>query len=212
MTSKHIYYIMIATIVILVGAIFGGAYLANQQLQKQASALDKHKTKTAVLEEEQKILIKAKKDVVTYAELDKIAKTIVPQDKDQARAVREIINIAAESGIKPTGISFPVSTLGGPKAATTGTATTGAAAKSSSSQSALSQLTPVKGIKGVYNLQITIEQDATTPVPYPQFIDFLSRLEKNRRTAQVSSIGLRPSPTNRNMVSFTLTVNEFIKP
>ncbi len=200
MNSKRIYYAMIFVIVLLVAAIFGGAYMANLQLQRQAKILTDYKTKAAVLQREQAGLVKAKKDVATYSDLEKIAKTIVPQDKDQAQAVREIINIASEAGIKPTSITFPTSTLGTPTSS------------ASSKQSALSQLTPVKGISGVYNLQITVQQDSTSPVPYTKFIDFLSRLEQNRRTAQVTSVLLQPSPTNRTMVSFTLTLDEYIKP
>jgi len=213
MTSKRIYYVMIAVMVLLVAAIIGGAYLANQQLQKQAVRLTDYKTRTAVLDQEQSGLTKAKQDVAKYSSLEKIAKTIVPQDKDQARAVREIINIAAESGIKPTAVNFPVSTLGG-LATSTGTTSSTAPLSSSLSakQSALSQLTPVKGIPGVYDMQITIQQDPSSPVSYSQFIDFLSRLEQNRRTSQVTSIVLSPSTTNRDMVSFTLILDEFIKP
>ena len=209
MTSKRIFFAMIATLVLLVASIFGGAYLANQQLQKQAGKLTEFKTRAAVLEQEQIGLIQAKKDVAKYSELEKIAKTIVPQDKDQAQAVREIVKIAAESGIKPTAITFPVSSLG-VGVATTGTAPAPAAANSK--KASLSQLTPVKGIPGVYNLQITVQQDAASAVSYGQFIDFLTRLEQNRRTAQVTGIVLQPSATNRDLVSFTLTLDEFIKP
>jgi hypothetical protein len=210
MNSKRIFFVMVGVLVLEVAAIIGVAYLGNQQLQKQADKLQGYKTQSAVLEQEQTSLTKAKKDVTKYEPLENIAKSIVPQDKDQARAVREIVNIAAESGVKPTSITFPVSTLGGPVAASSSSGTT--TPTNNSSKAALSQLTPVKGIKGVYNLQITIQQDATTPVPYPKFVDFLSRLEQNRRTAQVTNIVIQPSATNPNLVAFTLTLNEFIKP
>jgi hypothetical protein len=214
MSSKRTYYLMIASLVVLVAAILGGSYMANQQLQAQSDKLAVYKSKHQVLTEEQLGLIKAKKDVATYSQLEKISKTIVPQDKDQAQAVREIVNIASEAGIRPTAINFPVSTLG--SALGTGT-TSGAAGPATpvaggSAQKSLSQLTPVKGIPGVYNLQITIQLDATSAVPYTQFLDFVSRLEQNRRTAQVTSIVLQPSAVNRSLVSFTLTVDEFIKP
>ena len=136
----------------------------------------------------------------------------MPQDKDQAEAVREIINIAADSGIKPTAVNFPVSTLGGTISASGAAVGTTAPTAASRALQSLSQLQPVVGIKGVYMLQITIQQDAASAVPYPKFIDFLSRLEQNRRTAQVTGIVLQPSPLDRNLVSFTLTVDEFIKP
>lgn len=216
MNSRRFYYLMIAAVSLLVIAIIGTTYLANQQLQKQSAKLVDYKTQSEVLSQEQAGLTKARKDVEKYSPLEKIAKTIVPQDKDQANAVREIINIAAAAGIKPTGIDFPASTLGSAPAkvgtsAVTPVAGTGTATGNASKQ-ALSQLMPVKGIAGVYTLQITIQLDAASAVPYSKFIDFLSRLEQNRRTAQVTGIVLQPSALDRNLVSFTLTVEEFIKP
>lgn len=210
LTSKRIFYVMIVALVLLIAAIIGSTYVASVMLQKESSQLLDLKLKSSVLEEEQKGLVKAKRDIAKYSELEKIAKAIVPQDKDQAKAVLEIIKIAADSGIKPTAITFPASTLGNITAAPAGG--TAVTPSQSAAASALSQLTPVKGIKGVYNLQITVQLDANNPVPYSRFIDFLSRLEQNRRTAQVTSIVLQPSPKDRNLVSFTITLDEFIKP
>ncbi len=213
MNSKRTFYLMIGVLVLLIGAIFGGTYLANQELQKQSVKLAGYKLQDQVLSQEQTGLTKAKKDIATYSSLEKIAKVIVPQDKDQAKAVREIINIAAESGIKPTAIAFPASTLGGVTSASGNSPSANTKPSAAvAQQQALSQLTPVKTITGVYNLRITIQLDSAAAVPYAQFIDFLSRLEQNRRTAQVTGIILQPSPINNNLVSFTLTVDEFIKP
>jgi hypothetical protein len=212
MTSKHTYFIMIGVICLMIIAVIGGTYLASEQLGKYSKKLADYKTQNEVLAQEQVALNKAKKDIEKYSELEKIAKAVVPQDKDQAQAVREIIKIAGEAGIKPTAINFPASSLGTAGSAASSSAGTSSGAALGSKTKALSQLTPVKGISGVYNLQITVAQDATAPVPYAKFLDFLSRLEKNRRTAQVVGIVLQPSATNRNMVSFTLTIDEYIKP
>ena len=210
MSSKRIFYIMNGVVALLVIAIIGSTYVATGQFNKQAVKLSEYKLQHQVLEQEQFGLAKAKKDIATYSSLEQIAKSVVPQDKNQAIAVREIVKIAAASGIKPTGINFPSSSLGGP--ATAAVVPGVPAAPGAASKQALSQLTPVKGIPGVYNLQITIQQEASSPVPYAKFIDFLSRLEQNRRTAHVTGIVLQPSPKDRTMVSFTLTVDEFIKP
>jgi hypothetical protein len=211
MSSKHVYFGMIGCLVLLLGAIIGGTYFANQQLQQQAKKLQDYKTQQEVLRREQTGLVKAKKDIARYSELEKIAKSIVPQDKDQAQTVREIIKIAGEAGIKPTSISFPASSLGNTAPAGAGAAVTPKPAAGASKQS-LSQLTPVKGMNGVYNLQITVLTDTNAPVPFSRFLDFLTRLENNRRTAQVSSIVLQPLTQDRNNITFTLTVDEFIKP
>ena len=76
----------------------------------------------------------------------------------------------------------------------------------------ITQLTPVKGVAGVYSLQITITQAPKEPVSYNNFLTFLSKLEQNRRTAQVSSISVQPDSARPDLVSFTLVIDEYIKP
>jgi hypothetical protein len=198
MNSKTLFSVLVVVLVLLGGGILAAAYEASNLLEKRSAMLAGLKATDQAETAKKAQLVKNKKDIVTYAELNQIAKTVVPQDKDQAEAVREIVNLAGKSGIsKLSSISFPPSTLGGAKVRTA---------------HGLTQLTAVKGIPGVYNLQITVTQADSDPVPYSSFTDFLSRLEQNRRTAQVSSITVQPNPKSPNLVSFTLVVNEFIKP
>lgn len=201
MNSKRMYFVMLGLIVVLLAGLVGGAYGVNTLLASKSQSLLKLKTQSQVLANEQTSLVTAKKEVQKYSSLEEIAQSVVPQDKDQAQAVLEISNLAAQSGISQlSSITFPASTLGGIPGSTIKT------------NNGLTQLTPVKGIPGVYELQITIAQTSDNPVPYTQFTTFLSKLEQNRRTAQVSSITLEPSPTNAQLVAFNLIVNVFIKP
>jgi hypothetical protein len=71
---------------------------------------------------------------------------------------------------------------------------------------------PVQGISGVSYLQVTVQSNGSSTVPYDKFIAFLNALEHNRRTALVSSIVLTPDSKNSNNVGFTLTLDEYIKP
>lgn len=211
MNSKRVYILLLGVIGILLLGIIAGTYGINSLLQSKSTALVNLKLKDQVLSGQQVGLIKAKKDVAAYAGLNQIAKTIVPQDKDQAQAVLEISKLAKDSGIgQLSSISFPASTLGGLANGSAPSTTTPAPVNSAGNN--LTQLTPVVGISGVYQLQITISQSNDNPVPYSQFTDFLTRLEQNRRTAQVSSITLTPDTRNLNTVAFTLIINEFIKP
>jgi hypothetical protein len=61
-------------------------------------------------------------------------------------------------------------------------------------------------------LPITITQDNTAEVPYNSFLTFLTNLEQNRRTALVSSVSVVPDQTNPALISFTIIVDEYIKP
>ncbi len=210
MTSKRLFYILIAAVVILMGA--GGAiiYFGNSYLQKRSNQLLSLKAESVALQQQQESLNQAKKDVAKYAELEKIAKTIVPQEKDQAKTVREIIQLADESGIPIATISFPTSSLGGTAAKTTtpATGTTPAA----TNKTAISQLTPVAGIAGLYEMEITVQSNTSNAIPYARLLTFLSKLEQSRRTAQVKTITIQPSPQDRSKLTFSVVLNVYIKP
>lgn len=198
MKSRYVYYLMLGLIVILVIGLVGGAYGASTLLASQSKQLLHNRLQISVIAAEQVQLTKAKNDIKKYQELASIAQSVVPQDKDQAQTVRQIVDIAGANHIVLSSITFPASTLG--------TTTTGAAAHN------LSQLAPVVGIPGVYNLQLTVQSDTASPIPYSQFIGFLTALEHNRRTALVSGITLQPDAKDRSKLSFTLILQEYIKP
>lgn len=216
MTSKRLYLVLVGCIGLLAVALIAGTYGAHSLLASRAQALTKLKAQSAALDQEQLSLKKAEKDIKTHADLVKITKAVVPEDKDQAEAVREIVNIAAANGIDLASVTFPASSLGGTVSGGTAASPSPAGAaqgpSGSSKSGGLSQLTPVKSISGVYSLQITVTSSIAKPVPYSQFITFLSSLEHNRRTAQVNTISIQPDKNNSALLSFTLGLNEYIKP
>jgi hypothetical protein len=195
-------------------ALGASVFFGNQLLQKKSQKLTDLKVEAAVIDAQQTALSKAKQDIETYTSLNAIAKQIVPQDKDQARAVREIITIAQQSGVTVTGVTFPASNLGQAPAPRPAPAEgeTGNAAPATPAAPAISQVKPVEGITGVYQLELNVNTDATSPITYAQLIDFLSRLEQNRRTAQITNLTIQPSPTDRNLLAVTLQLTIYIKP
>jgi hypothetical protein len=214
MNSKRVFFILTGLIVLLFVGLIGATLGVNSMLSKQGSDLVTTKAINAALGQEQVSLVKAKKDVAKYSDLQKIVNSVVPEDKDQAEAVRELVKIADAYNVTLSSINFPASTLGsGPNGtAATSTTTTSSSSGAGSKTSALSQLTPVKNIPGVYLLEITVKGDATHPVRYDKFVSFLKALENNRRTAQVSSISITPDIQDRNNLNFSLILNTYIKP
>jgi hypothetical protein len=216
MNSKRLYFVLIAVIGVMLFGLVAGAYGVNSLLSTRSNSLVSLEAKSQALAQEQLSLATAKKDVQKYAGLEQIAQSVVPEDKDQAEAVREIVNIAAANNVSLASITFPASSLGTSNGSSIGVTTPAPGAISSNSSTAptntLSQLEPVTGIPGVYELSITIDGDPNQPVQYSAFINFLSALELNRRTAQVSAITIEPATTNPNLLTFTLDVNEYIKP
>lgn len=207
MNSKHVFFGMIGAVSLLVISVFLSLMQANKMLTGRSDKLMELKLNNRVLDEQQTLLTQAAKDVDKYTKLEKVARAIVPQDKDQAEAVREIVKIANETQVKLGAISFPVSTLG--QAAVTPAASSGTTKVASLP---LSQVKPVDNIPGVYVMEISIQQDTNAPVTYDRMINFLSRLEKNRRTAHVVNVTVQPDPSNRSLLTFNLIVNIYIKP
>ncbi len=112
MTSKRYFFVLIGTLVLLLAIIIGGTVSGNIVLQKQSEKLLALKSENETIEMQQNALIQAKKYVERYSELDTIARSVVPQDKDQAKTVREIVKIAQENRIPIKSISFETSNLG----------------------------------------------------------------------------------------------------
>lgn len=136
----------------------------------------------------------------------------MPQDKDQAKTVREINAIALESGVRLQQISFSASNLGEAAPKTPATTEGEATPKSATAtQPSISQVKPVQGIKDVFGLEINVSSGDANPVSYYRFIQFLERLESNRRTAHVSNINVVPTE-NRDEVTFSLVLTAYLKP
>ncbi len=204
LSSLMVNRILLGFIGLLVVLTLFGANLVVGKLRSQGDSLVSLKAKQQALTQEKANLVTAKAEVKKYAELETIAQAVVRSDKDQAEAVREIVNLAQANGITLTTISFPYSTLG----LITASPTTSTSTPSTLS---LSQLTAVKGIPGVYSLPITIEDSSTsTAVRYTAFYNFLTSLEQNRRTSLVTGLNIQPLPNG--LVTFSLNVNEYIKP
>lgn len=212
MNSKRAFYIMSGAVVLMIGLVVGAVVLGDMLLHKQAQKLVSLRADSDVIEKQQESLIQAKKDLEKYADLGLTAKQIVPQDKDQARAAREIVSVAEQSGIRLSSLTFPSSTLGQKPAAAAVPSANGTATTAAPATNPLTQAKPVKGIEGLYQLDIGIVSDSSRPTTYARLISFLDRLEQNRRTAQVSQIAIQPDSQNRNNLNFTLTVTVYLKP
>ena len=201
MTPRKLYYSLVVILVLCCIGLLAAGHLANQLLTSKAATLSKLKATAESQNQLQVTLSRNKRELRNYSELNKIALAIVPQEKDQAATIRELNRMAAESGIpKLSSITFPASSLGG-----------STAGGSSGGSTKLSQVTPVKGLSGVYLLPITVSLSSSDSITYGQFVSFLQKLEQNRRTAQVSSINIQPDSTNPGKISFTLIINKYIK-
>lgn len=199
-------------ILVIIFLVIASAGLGK--LSQKSQQLVSAKLKSRTVDNQLTSLQLAKKQIDKYAYFNDVAKTVIPNDKDQAQAVLDISQQAAQAGISIASITFPASTLGGSSKAVSATG-------SSSTSTAISQAVPVTGIKGLYSLELTIipltgpTVPANQVVTYPKFLDFLNRIEHDRRTAQITQVGIQPVSTNSGPtgeINFSLTVNIFIRP
>lgn len=217
MNSKKVFFGMLGLVIILGLLVVGLLVLGDQLLARESKKLVDLRLEAHLLDQQQASLLKAQKDIEEYADLEKTVQAVVPQDKDQARAVREIIRMASESGIKISSIDFPSSSLGTKKSKSSGDQNPDAGGGSDApkkKEAPVSQAEKVDGIDGVYSLEMNIVPDSSKPVSYYKFLEFLARLENNRRTAQVTSVKIEPAAdSNLNpAVTFSLKINIFVKP
>ncbi len=207
MNSKRVFYGMVATVFLLISSVILVVVFGSIWLSKRSEKLVAVKLDNLMVEDQKLALIAANKDIDTYKQLDAVAKSIVPRDKDQARAIRDIVQIAEDNGITIDGISFPSSTLGAKQAAVP--ASTDANTPAAPVAPKDSQVKAVPGVNGVYSVTLDVTPNSNNPISYSQLINFLERLENNRRTAQISRISISPKVGG---LSFTMSVNIFIKP
>lgn len=205
MSSKRAFFIMLGVIVLLIGLCGGATYLSSQLITAEGDKLYDLKLQSAVATRQAQALDQAKKDIEKYEELEQIAKTVVPQEKDQARTVLELVNLANEAGIEIVSVEFPQSELG---RAGSGRG----AARNRIVDSNTTQLVALDRPKGVYSMEIRVQADPTIAIRYSQLIDYLQKLENNRRTAQVTNISVSPSEQDRSRVTFSIRLNSFVKP
>jgi hypothetical protein len=215
MNNKQLRMVLLGLLGFLIFLFAAFSYWGIGQINKRGQKVVDLKLQNVVLDSQIENLVQAKKEISQYVYFKSIANSVIPNDKNQAQAVLDITRMAQESGILIQNITFPASNLG------IGANKSLSSTSSLSSSSALSQAKPVSGIKGLYSLETVVTPQTGTNVPlkyqvtYAKLHDFLSRIENNRRTAQIIQVVITPltngteqSPT----INFTLTTNIFVKP
>lgn len=197
--------------------------MGSGKLSSRSKHLIELKLQSRTLDSQLTNLSQAKKEVELYSYFNAIAEQVIPNDKDQAQAVVDIFQLANAAGISIQSVTFPASTLG----AAAATPAPAADQKSQTnaieapSSKVISQAKPVEGVSGLYSIGLTITPEtgpsspADKKVTYAKLLNFLKRIETNRRTAQVTQVNIQPLGSETGVsefINFTLTVNIFIKP
>lgn len=200
MNAKRFYYVLVSSLVLLVVGAGAMVYFGTMLMKKTSQTLVDAKLTNLANDTEEANYTQAKKNLLQYSTLSDLVTKILPHDKDQAQAVSEIYKIGSDTGVAITKIEFPSSTLGQKATATSGTATP---------SGAVTQAKAVEGLKSVLGIDINIT--ANNDTTYNQMINFLQKIESNRRSMQIKKISVRPN-AEKNVLNFDLTVTIYVKP
>lgn len=220
MDAKKFRLVMLGALGLSVAIFVIMGVLGLSMLSNKSQDMVGLKLQSTKLDAQLSSLGQAKKQIEQYSYFKDVAQTVIPSDKDQAQAVLDIFQFAGQAGISLQSITFPTSTLGA-TISTLGTPAASNNAQTASPKDVLSQAQPVLGIAGLYSIPLTVTPATGGQVPasseptYPKILDFLNRIEQNRRTAQITQITIQPLSGTVNgsqIINFTLTVNIFIKP
>lgn len=217
MNARRLRLILSIVLVLLSLAFLAILVTGLSLLGSKSQKMTELKLQSRTADEQLSSLERSKKEIDQYSYFKEVAKTVIPDDKDQAQALLEISQIANESGISLQSVSFPASSLG--SRATVGSST-GGTSGTNAAPSLISQAKPVTGINGLYSIELTVTPETGTQVSpdklvtYPKMLDFLDRIERNRRTAQITQVNIQPvgGAGPNQLISFNLTLNIFIKP
>lgn len=229
MSSKKARNLLLALLGLGVIVFIAIGFIGTSMLSKKSTAMVELKVKSANIDAQLINLSQAKKDVEKYKTFNDIAASVIPKDKNQVQAIADIFQIAEESGISLQSVVFPTSTLGSKKSAAPPATTSDqapstaqqSATTTTATQTAITQAKPYSAVPGLYSLELTITPQVGDTIPpsrqvtFPKFIDFLSSIENNRRTAQITRVSIQPVNTDSgtgDLVNFTLVLNIFIKP
>jgi hypothetical protein len=212
MNAKKLFFGLIGLTVALILATAGVFYFANSFLVKSSSKLNNLKVQNSVIEKNEQIYTKARNDLAKNKDLKQTVEDALPKEKDQAKAIKEIIQIGRNTGVKIEKIEFTDSTLGD-KAKTTAT-TPSASSPSATPQAApsatITQAKPIAGISGVQGIEMKVTlagPNDKTPINYNGFVSFLDQVSNNRRSMQIAQLDIQPG-----LKKADLKINIFVKP
>lgn len=216
MNPKNIRWMLIGSIGLLLLLFIAISTFGTSMISSKSRHIADLKAREELATAQLSRLFAAQKEIERYSYFNEVAKAIIPSDKNQAQAILDISTFALQSGFEIESITFPNSTLG-QRAAKPATTQNAAETEAKTTAAAISQAKPFPGVTGLYILPITVapqngQQVADNKkVNFPKLYEFLSRLERNRRTAQISEVTLTLDD-NSPELNFELDMNVFLKP
>lgn len=214
MTTKKAHYGLLGLLVLVIVAIGLAMYFSRVFLKSNSDSLVNAKLELYKIDETEYIYRKNQAILQENQETADILASVLPQEKDQAKAVREITQIASDNGLSVKAIRFPGSDLvitNKPVAAQTQGSTT--TPQATPSGPTISQAKPVNGLNNVLGIAVEVELTSArsgAQISTDQVLSFLQQIENNRRNIRVTSINFGSSVDEGKTLKIDTLL--FIKP
>lgn len=187
--AKKTFYILLAVNVLFLLGIAGVYVFASKFAKQKSTSIALAKADVETNDQLITSFKELERSLQKSAELEAIAKEVLPQDKNQSLALNEIQQFGQEVGITIKQVTFN---------APAGAKNTGPT------------LTSPTSLKGVSVLSVTVRCDK---MEYEKLLEFLQKIEGNRRRMQVTSISLAPSSSTLGLLErVDLTMDIYLKP
>jgi hypothetical protein len=194
MTPRKFNNILLIAFVAVVALVILGLYFGRILVKNASQGIIDTKLEILKTTETEAIYLKNK---ALYLEnestANKLAK-LVPNNKDEVIALELLNNYARESGLALSSITLPGSTLD-PNI-------------KSKNKIDISQATPIKDLKGVYDIPIEVIVVRTdgSNIPTGQLLQLVEAIEKSPRSMRINSLSF--DPTNNEI---NINISLFVK-
>lgn len=223
MNAKRFFYVLIGIIGLLVVVCAGLVVGGNQLMAKTSQKLIEAKLNNSLADVKIGEYLKAKTYMNQNQDVRPIVDNMIPKNKDQDTATKELYKIADSAGVAITSIQYPSSNLGLKAAASasstaTSDKTSGASTTPTTPAVApLSQAKAADGLPGVQGIDVELRLTATdtkSPITYDSLIKFLKLVELNRRSMQIKKVFVQPDKPGNGLVKLSpqITITIFVKP
>lgn len=181
---KKFFYVLLGVNLLLIGGLGITFYFADSIATKRSAEIAVAKADIESNELAIKSFQSLEKAIQQNQEIETIASRVLPQDTEQTKALAELDKFSKEAGVPIRQISFTPGKGG--------------------------SLVSPTNIKGVSVLQVSLQCD---PAQYEDLLDFLKKIEDNRRRMQVTSVAITPSDTAPGLLDRTnLSIDIYLRP
>lgn len=176
MTAKKIYYILIASLILVVLLIGLTVYFGFSIMKKESQKIIDAKLNIAKAQKTESIYSSNKDLYMSNQALANKINDFLPSDKEQDLIVAQLNSFANQAQLTISTISFPSSTLD-PNS-------------KQKVKSDISQATPVSGLKGVYEIPIvvTVSNTSEESIKTDNLLTLLDQIESSPRNMRITSI------------------------